>query len=161
MNRIFKLMIIALAALSFASCNKTEVIYQNTMHSYKYDVGDESWAYSISLEEEKDPALKYKGNWYVAELTVPELTRDILNNGMIKMYRIFDDGIQTEIPYSRQFENFDEETYISDFYTELIIPEYEVGRIYIYYTRSDFMYEDNTDFIPDPMTFRLVITEPL
>jgi len=156
MKNILKLLTIALLVLGFSSCQKSAL---NTLKVVNIDVPVTSWEYSISLEEEKNPELKYQGNWYKATVEVPEITKSICESGLIKMYRVYDDGIQSEMPFTRQNEWYDSKEDVRYFYTEAVDYEFTVGRINIFYTVSDFDYEDDISFIPEAMKFRCVIIQ--
>ncbi len=109
---------------------------------------------------------KYSGtennNYFFANFTIPEITTNVYNNGNIAIYREFDSGtdnaIQTLLPYVRHKEYLkDEAANEWAFYTETVDYEYGVGLVTIFYTVSDFDYELDTEFVPDPMHFRLVL----
>lgn len=105
-------------------------------------------------------------NYFYATVDVPEINERIFDNGVVKMYRTFnydkDNATQVEMPYTLQSEyntgyQDEEGKDIWGFYTELVSYEYGIGTVTIYYTVSDFDYELNTKFVPDPMQFRLVV----
>mgnify|MGYP006928558004 CR=1 FL=1 len=110
---------------------------------------------------------KYSGtdnnNYFFASFTIPEITSNVYNNGNIAIYREIDSGtvnaIQTLLPYVRHKEYLkDEANKEWAFYTETVDYEYGVGLVTIFYTVSDFDYELDTEFVPESMHFRLVLT---
>ena len=106
-------------------------------------------------------AWKYSGmfdnNYFVAQVKVPELTEDIFDGGIIKMYRTYDydtrDAIQIEMPYVRPREFYEEGNPEPFRYTEVVDYDFGIGYINIYFTVSDFYYEVK----PEAMTFRCVL----
>ena len=100
-------------------------------------------------------------NYYYATVDMPEITANVFNKGCVKMYRTFNfgqqDATQVEMPYVRVAEDV-----LSggrkNFYTETVDYQFCVGSLSIFYTASDFLYEQNPDdCIPIDMQFRCVI----
>lgn len=151
-----KKLIFATAILLFAltSCEKTEYIYQNDIQAILINVSRSDWQYS-------DSKYQYDGHYFFATADVPEITESVLKTGMVKMYRVYDfgtrDEAQIELPYVHHNEEDNGEDW--DFYTETIDYEFQKGMITIFYTMSNFKYEDDEDLNPDPMQFRLVIMQ--
>lgn len=114
------------------------------------DIDSDGWMYS-----DMD-----NNNYFWASFDMPEITEDVFDHGLIKIYRTYDywtdNPVQLELPQVRQAEY-----QISGdnwgFYTEVIDYEIGIGSVTIFYTASDFDYELDVDFIPDPMHFRCVI----
>jgi len=157
MKTILKIAAATLLLFSISACSKQQ---RGSMQIINIEVPYTSWEYSISLTEEEDPELKYSGNFYKATVPMPEITRDVYEGGMIKMYRVFtSDGVQAEMPYHVQREFYDVDTETRYFYTEAIDYEFTVGKINVFYSESDFNYEDFPEFIPDAMNFRCVIIQ--
>ena len=100
-------------------------------------------------------------NYFFATISVPELTWNIYNNGIIKIYREYDTqtdkATQIELPYVRLNETqIDENTW--EYFQETVDYEFTAGKITIFYTASDFGYEwKNTAFVPEAMHFRLIM----
>lgn len=105
-------------------------------------------------------------NYFFGVIAVPELTNDIYDNGMFKLYREYNTGSssksQVELPYTNLVEypyeveeNGVKNTYWG-FYTEHIYAEYAPGSITIFYLASDFDYELNEAFVPEAMHFRFI-----
>ncbi|MBQ9339819.1 MAG: hypothetical protein IJS13_05745 [Paludibacteraceae bacterium] len=102
-------------------------------------------------------------NYFYGTISVPELTWDIYNNGIVKMYREYNtntpNASQIELPFVKLNETpvtVDNNTQWV-FYTETVDYEFTQGSVTIFYTASDFDYELNTTFVPEAMHFRLVI----
>jgi len=112
------------------------------------DVPMNKWSYS-NLDS---------NNYFFCSIDMPELTADVCRNGLVKMYRVYDDtsDMQIELPYIRHNE-YQRQGNDWGFYTETV--DYEFGRGYmrIVYTANDFDYELDETFIPEAMTFRCVI----
>ena len=106
-------------------------------------------------------AWKFSGlndnNYFTATVSVPELTEEIFDGGIIKMYRTFDyesvDATQIEMPYVRLKELYEEGYPDPIRYTEVLDYDFGIERINIYFTVSDFYY----DIKPEAMTFRCVL----
>lgn len=101
-------------------------------------------------------------NCFLAQFNVPELTKYIYDNGIVKVYREYETGTanasQIELPYVRMKEIiFDWEAQDRYFYTEMVDYEFTAGSLTVYYTASDFDYEYDQKFVPDGMRFRLVL----
>ena len=123
---------------------------QSNIISFTMNISQDGWMYS-NLEN---------NNFFWASFDMPEITEDVFDNGLIKIYRTYDftsaNPVQIELPNVRQAEY-----QISGddwgFYTEVIDYEISIGSVTIFYTASDFDYELNEEFIPDDMEFRCVI----
>ncbi|MCQ2335309.1 MAG: hypothetical protein MJZ89_05670 [Paludibacteraceae bacterium] len=160
MKKLFTFLSVMLMALSFASCRGPQGPKgdpgRDGLVFYKVidlDVTSNQWGYS-----DQD-----NNNYFFAKFNVPELTWDIYNNGIIKVYREYNTGSnnasQVELPFVRHNE------YLSNsngqqfwgFYTETVDYEFTAGQVIIYYTASDFDYELDTSFVPEGMHFRLIM----
>lgn len=113
------------------------------------DVPAANWAYTESDE----------GDFFVATVEVPELTEDIFDFGLVKMYRTYDydtpNAWQIEMPYVRHLREEYGGSVIN--YTETVDYEFGIGTICIYYTVSDFYYDLEDMSIPGDMYFRCVL----
>lgn len=120
------------------------------INTYLINVPRESWQYS-QIDD---------NNYFFATVKMPEITEPVFDNGLFKMYRVFDydsaDATQIEMPYVRHNEEFVEDNQ-KVFYTETVDYEIGIGNITIYYTESDFNYEIDETFIPEQMQFRCVV----
>ncbi len=104
-------------------------------------------------------------NYFYASFDVEELTPEAFDNGLVKVYRTFNwdsptEAYQIEMPYTRHNEacvNVEEDSWA--FWTETVDSAFGPGWITIYYTASDFDYEIDLEFWPEPMSFRVVIME--
>lgn len=147
MKTKFSIICMIAAAMTLASCTKytgPEVIDNVIIH-----VEQKHWQYSDQPNN----------NYFVAEVNMPELTRRACNEGLIKMYRIFNygknDAKQVEMPYSNHVEEYVSDDWV--FYNEKVDYEFQPGKIYIYYQVSNFEYEIDESYIPAAMDFRCVI----
>lgn len=137
------------AAMMVSSCTKTireEIIVSPNIQNVTINVGKDKWAYSYELDN----------NFFYARVKVPELTRDAVKGGFVKMYRVYSNGKQEEMPYVRPIE-YEREEGVWFFYTETVTYEFEEGWVTIYYTASDFEYEIDETIVPEAMQFRCVI----
>lgn len=101
-----------------------------------------------------------RGDYFRAKFDIPEITGDMFDNGLIKVYRTFDylspKPVQLELPQTRPVEiRFEDGSRY--FYTEVIDYEIQVGALIVYYTVNDFDYEIDQSFVPDAMQFRCVL----
>ena len=116
----------------------------------RIDVPQSSWNYSNVGNN----------NYFYATVEMPEITEQVFDGSLIKMYRTFNydtmDATQMEMPYVRVNEaQLEDQSWV--FYTETVDYDYGIGKMTIYYAASDFDYELNPQFIPEAMTFRCVI----
>lgn len=144
-----------LTVLSLASCRKEEIVIapENEMQSVLINVNTSDWCYSWDVNN----------NYFYAEVDMPEITRQTLKTGLVKMYRVFNYNMsnesQMEMPctvlYEEGFPGDD------DWYNYSVSLDYEftAGKLYIYYTMNDFYYELDDYFVPGDMQFRCVIVE--
>ncbi len=99
-------------------------------------------------------------NYFVASFKMPEITSHIYNNGLVQVYREYNTGAadarQILLPQTRHNEvQINTGDWV--FFTETIDYEYGVGTLSIFYTASDFDYEIDQTFVPEPMHFRAVL----
>lgn len=159
MKKILGILCVALMALSWTSCRgpQGEPGRDGLVNSKVIDIqiNQNEWAYSN----------QDNNNYFYGVISVPELTWNIYNYGMIKMYREYatgsDNASQVELPYVRLNEysytvEGDANTYWG-FYTETVDYEFTAGQVTIFYTASDFDYELNETFVPEAMHFRLIM----
>ena len=121
------------------------------MEIVKLTIDSKDWAYSFADNN----------NFFYVSFDMPEITEDVFDNGLIKMYRTYNydsyDATQMEMPYVRLnewYDSYDDAWYN---YTETVDYEYGIGKITVFYTASDFNYEIDETFVPEAMTFRCVI----
>lgn len=119
------------------------------VQTIEIEVPEEAWQYSNLIDN----------NYYYATVSMPELNSTMFKKGLIKMYRYFDYGsTQMEMPYVKLAEEFVGGSRF--FYTEAVDYEFSVNSLTIFFTASDFIYEDVEDkreFAPEAMQFRCVI----
>ncbi|MDD7528318.1 MAG: hypothetical protein PUK04_02465 [Bacteroidales bacterium] len=117
------------------------------------DLKVDKWQYSNAANN----------NYFYADFNVPELTAFIYDYGMTQCYIEYNSGtedrIQQLLPISRHREESVTEGGETKwvFYTETIDYDYGIGNVRIYLTQSDFNYEIDTTWEPEPMLFRLVL----
>lgn len=119
------------------------------------NVAQGAWGYSNTANN----------NYFYATISVPEITKDVLHNGVVKVYRVYNfnqgNETHTELPFLLQQEYFytDEETgkEMVGFYTSEVTAEISAGKVDIIYTESDFNYEIDETFVPEAMVFRIVV----
>jgi len=157
MRKLFTILSIALMAFAITSCRGPQgpkgedgLVYYKVID---LQINQNEWGYS-------NHALQYDNNYFYAAFDVPELTTYIYNNGIIKLYREYDYGTdkatQLEIPSNHYVEKQDEAGNWL-FYTEYIDYEFTTGKLTVFYTRSDFNYEEDLTFTPEAMHFRLIM----
>jgi len=155
-----KILFAFVAALSVVACTKRgpegpqgpqgEPGEGSTFAIVNFDVPQAAWQYTNTAEN----------NYFYADVEMPEITEDVFDGCIINVYRTYNfnskDASQQILPSVRMFEQ-----HLSNgstaYYTETIDYEYGIGWIRIFYTVSDFIYEDDLTFVPDAMTFRAVI----
>lgn len=94
---------------------------------------------------------------------MPEITEEVFNYGIVKMFRTYffnpknqSKASQIELPYVRHKE-YEITPGEWTFYTETVDYDFYPGKIFIYYTASDFLYEtDGNWYSPEAMSFRCV-----
>ena len=89
--------------------------------------------------------------YFEAILEVPEITKDVIEQGVVMVYRRFNDGgstIWTPLPAQRT-----EKTSDGLYYTTFVDFEYSLGRVNIFVTATDLY----AGVKPGDMTFRVAI----
>ena len=157
MRKILYILAVAALAMGFASCEgpQGEPGRDGLVNSkiIDFQIDQNEWSYSDIKNN----------NYFYGAIPVPELTNDIYDNGIIKVYREYNTGTnnksQVELPYTNfveYSETVNNETLWS-FYQEHVYAEYAVGSVTIFYLASDFDYELNTSFVPEAMHFRMIM----
>lgn len=166
MKRLFYFVCVALAAITMTSCQGPQgprgYDGRDGLVNFKIidlDIAQKEWGYTNPTD---DPRYQYNNNYYYADFDIPELTSNIYDNGVVKVYREFDSdtkyAMQQELPYVRSVEEYNETTQGYDiFYTETVDYIFGPGKITIMYRASDFLYEDNPGIVPVGMHFRVVL----
>lgn len=120
-----------------------------SMQIVNITVAQNQWGYSNQNDN----------NFFFATVDMPEITEAVFDGGLIKMYRTYNftsaNATQMEMPYVRVNETYANEQWY--FFTETVDYDFGIGKMTIYYAASDFDYELNEQFVPEPMTFRCVI----
>ena len=149
-NTYFVLLALAMALSSCNSYYDDDNTDNLTIKTIIGNVGVNSWDYSN----------ENNNNYFIATISTPEITKDVLRNGIVKIYRVFNCGREnethTELPYMFQQEVINEDGEVSFFTTE-IMAEIKAGQVAIIYTESDFYYERDDNFVPEDMVFRIVV----
>lgn len=155
-NKTITYFVLLALAMALSSCNSYYDDYDDdntdnlTIKTIIGNVGVNSWAYSN----------ENNNNYFIATIPTPEITKDVLRNGIVKIYRVFNFGMEkethTELPYLFQQEVINEDGEVSFFTTE-IMAEIKAGQVAIIYTESDFYYERDDNFVPEDMVFRIVV----
>ena len=157
MRKILYILAVAALAMGFASCEgpQGEPGRDGLVNSkiIDFQIDQNEWSYSDIKNN----------NYFYGAIPVPELTNDIYDNGIIKVYREYNTGTnnksQVELPYTNfveYSETVNNET-LWGFYQEHVYAEYAVGSVTIFYLASDFDYELNTSFVPEAMHFRMIM----
>ena len=98
-------------------------------------------------------------NYFYAKFSVPALTSYVFNDGNVNGYILLQENgetIQHSLPYVLPiYEKGTDQTF---FFTRTVDFVYGVGWVQIELRESDFDYEVNTSYVPDPMNFRIVMT---
>lgn len=150
-----------ISALAFSSCIKIYHPVENgSGTSFKIvdiNVQQDKWAYS-NIDN---------NNYFYATVSMPEITSNVFKGGVVKMYRIFDNGTSNAAQFEMPYENYVEGSYEEEVdgttqtvwynFCEKVDYKFNVGNITIFYQASDFDYEIDESFIPEGMDFRCVI----
>ena len=153
-----KLIYILAAVVAFASCSdkfeeleyRIDHIEPSGLTVVLMGVDPDEWVYT------RDE----RGDYFRAKFDIPEITGDMFDNGLVKVYRTFDylsqKPVQLELPQTRPVEiRFEDGSRY--FYTEVIDYEIQIGAVIVYYTVNDFDYEVDQSFVPDALQFRCVL----
>lgn len=118
------------------------------------DLKVDTWNYSNAANN----------NYFYADFNVPELTAFIYDYGLAQCYIEYNSGTEQRTQQLLPMSRHKEEQIVNAggekqwvFYTETIDFDYGIGNVRIYLTQSDFNYEIDTKWEPDPMLFRLVL----
>ena len=152
-NKTITYFVLLALAMALSSCNSyydDDNTDNLTIKTIIGEVGVNSWEYSY----------ENNNNYFIATIPTPEITKDVLRNGIVKIYRVFNKSIKkethTELPYLFQQEVISNDGQASFFTTE-IMAEITAGKVAIIYTESDFYYERDDNFVPEDMVFRIVV----
>lgn len=92
--------------------------------------------------------------FYRAHLEIPELTKNIIDKGLMQAY-VYLGNNQQSLPYVRHFEEIYDNGGTAEQYTwtQTVDIEYEEGGAWVYFTASDFY----VDVTPGDWEFRIVL----
>lgn len=91
--------------------------------------------------------------YFKAELLVPEITQNVVDKGLVLVYRLFEDSVWTPLPAMRTTKDADNNIFTT--YTDF---EWEKGKVTIFYTASDLYIGAGAETInPGNMDFRVAI----
>lgn len=141
MKKTILLSILVCAVFGLGSCTYNtpkEVIYESNFKTLNLRVNANDWMFSD------------KGGYYYCSFSVPELTYQVYNKGVVSCYREFNKGtdIAYQLPLPQTIHNVDEGN--GALYTTTIDYSFAVGIVEIVLTNNDFAYS-----APDGMDFRL------
>lgn len=111
------------------------------------DSPDTSWDVVTISVKQRNWSYQQNGQYYTCSINMPELTSYIYNNGLVQVYYEME-GSQQLLPYVRH--NRDQ---LGQLWTTTLDYEYQVGRLNLFYTNSDFIYTDH----PGDMKVRVVL----
>jgi len=74
-----------------------------------------------------------RNSYYSTSFTMPEITRDVFENGSVQVYIYIDDQIQQVLPYTRHFEDV-----YGARWTRTVDYDFSEGELIVYVTYSDF-----------------------
>lgn len=119
-----------------------------TMIPVTLNVPVNMWEYSYDIDN----------NYYYVTFNMPEIHSGVLKDGAVNVYYIEKNGAQAAMPSVRHREDIDPVTGEKYLYTVTLDYEYDLGTLTIFYTASDFVYEQAPEFGPDrDMAFRCVV----
>jgi hypothetical protein len=131
-----KLLFISILAISLFSTSCTKVGGNADMSTVDFIVQNTDWKQYGTLGEQ--------GLGYAVDLDFPELTNNVIQNGMVTLYMKTGES-WTSVPYNYFYSNFQGGYYYS----------MKVGTFSIDYYESDHQTEN-----PGTQIFRLVIVQP-
>ena len=105
-NKTITYFVLLALAMALSSCNYYYDDDNTDNLTIKTIIGNvevNSWAYSN----------ENNNNYFIATIPTPEITKDVLRNGIVKIYRVFNCGREnethTELPYMFQQEVINED----------------------------------------------------
>ena len=140
------LILVLAAGLLLTGCTKQYIMQGTEMTYLDYDVRANQWQFFAAGNYEED-------GYYGIELSVPDITRDIVRNGNVLVSRYYpQDEVWTPLPAMRveSVLNQDGSEFFFTTYTDY---EWSERTVNIYVTTSDLYGMDS----PDAMTFRVYI----
>ena len=159
MKKILFLSSILLAMVGCIS-NPTYVEQEGaTLKTIRVKVKANEWSYT-----QQGATDQFNNNYFYAGFDVPEINKEVFDNGEVKAYAVFDRQYTSKarkhlLPYVLHVEeqnNYGQWIY----FTETYDFTYGIGWVEFNFRSSDFAYEDNIDINPPAMEFDIVITYP-
>ena len=148
-NRLFLLAIAAVAFLS--SCTKENYLSGDslTMSHYDYRIGSYDWEIVSGNNG---------GDYLIAKLSVPEITRNVVNYGTVtvswEQVDKYGSTYWTPLPVSRA-EALDYGSDQQYLYSTYLDYEWSAGSVYVYFTATDLFVENDMSKWP---SFNLRVT---
>ena len=146
MKKIYFLALAALVLPSTYGCTKK---YYTEEITYVEGVNLQSADFSIKNEEWQ---LDQNSGFYSVQLNVPQITKEVVDNGTIQVLRKFEGDVWTPLPIVRA-EVTDAEGGGDYYFSTYIDYEWSVGKVFIFVTATDFYTGDT----PGDMYFRVNI----
>lgn len=110
---------------------------------FDFTVEQNNWQAIIDTDE---PYFKYSFDNFA------ELQKNVIEQGMLSVYRVFSDGYYGAVP-SVQLKKATDNNGETVFYTQVIDYEFATNTINFFVTNSDFYMDEK----PETMTFRVVV----
>lgn len=158
-RKLFTVFSLSLALFMLGSCEgpagrdgRDGIDGSCVMEPIDIDVPQKAWQYS-NIDN---------NNYFYAVVQMPEITRNVLYNGTVMVYRTYEmnekDGTpgMVMLPYVRPIEMY-VGNYQWEFFTEQVDCEIREGKLIFYYTLNNFNYELDESFVPEAMQFRCSI----
>ena len=130
-----------------------------TLKTIRVKVKANEWSYT-----QQGATDQFNNNYFYAGFDVPEINKEVFDNGEVKAYAVFDRQYTSKarkhlLPYVLHVEELNEYgKWI--YFTETYDFTYGLGWVEFNFRTSDFAYEDNIDINPPAMEFDIVITYP-
>ena len=136
MKKVF--FILGCLILPFLVSCQREYIQQDALYTVDFDLRPGDWT--------------AVDNYYSVALDVKAITRQVLNDGTVQCFLVYDDGSQACLPLTRYLSFIDDDGN-TGYYQKLIDFEFSVGTVNLFYTTSDFYYDE----YPEKMRVRVVV----
>lgn len=140
--------LLAAASLLATGCTKEYYTQQYTvveglgMTLVDFNIKNNNWAVRDVVNGNADEG------YFQATLEVPEITQDVVDQGIVMVYRRYEDGVFTPLP-----SMLTEKTEDGLYYTTYVDFEWSKGKVNIFVTASD-LYAGS---FPGDMSFRVAI----
>lgn len=136
-----KILLISSLLILLVSCENTTYVERTTDLSRKIidiEIRSGDWKYTNNS----------KDNFYYAVVSIPEITKDVYDNGIVAMYveYLYTDGTHALSPLPNVMHKEYNDNGVWKTYTQTINYEYSVGEVVITLTYSDFAKEQPGDY---------------